>query len=176
MKTSNILLDANFRAKIADFGLVKLIEQSEVAGTAASRLVGTFGYLAPEYVRDGCLTAKSDVYAFGVVLMELLTGQPALSVTASSRHIQYGEHRSLVDCMLSALENNDPLAKLIKCIDPDLSHYHKDSLLQLAFLSKDCVDDDWNRRPDMSRVVLYLSQIVAGTKEWEKLECRDPKS
>ncbi|KAJ6995059.1 lysM domain receptor-like kinase 3 [Populus alba x Populus x berolinensis] len=64
VKPSNILLDSNFHAKIADFGLVKLLEQSpDAGGAAASRIVATFGYLAPEYVRDGHVTAKSDVYS-----------------------------------------------------------------------------------------------------------------
>ncbi|THG05563.1 hypothetical protein TEA_006196 [Camellia sinensis var. sinensis] len=130
VKSSNILLDSAFHAKIADFGLVKLLEHAPDADTAASRIVGTFGYLAPEYVRDGRITTKSDVYSFGVVLMELLTGQPALSRDASPGNIQYVEHRSLVEYMLSVLENNDPFTELSQCIDPTLTHYHKDSLLQ----------------------------------------------
>ncbi|KAA8525448.1 hypothetical protein F0562_007285 [Nyssa sinensis] len=173
VKTSNILLDSSFRAKIADFGLVKLLEHSPEARTAASRIVGTFGYLAPEYVRDGCVTTKSDVYAFGVVLMELLTGQPALSRSASPGNAQYSEHHSLVDYMLSVLENDDPLTKLTQCIDQNLARYHEDSFFQMALLSKDCVDDDWNRRPDMCQVVLRLSHILLCSKEWEKLECTD---
>ncbi|PSS01130.1 LysM domain receptor-like kinase [Actinidia chinensis var. chinensis] len=172
VKSSNILLDSGFRAKIADFGLVKLLEHSPDVGTAASRIVGTFGYLAPEYVRDGRVNTKSDVYSFGVVLMELLTGQPALSRDASPETVQYVEHRSLVEYMLSILVNNDPFTKLSQCIDPSLIHFHKDSLLQMALLSKDCVDDDWNRRPDMCKVVLRLSHILACLKEWEeKSDC-----
>ncbi|CAK9167582.1 unnamed protein product [Ilex paraguariensis] len=152
---------------IADFGLVKLLEQSPEVRTAASRIVGTFGYLAPEYVRDGCVTTKSDVYSFGVVLMELLTGQPALSRDAHPTNALYSEHRSLVEYMLSALENDDPWHKLTQCIDPNLTHYHKDSLFQMAVLSKDCVDDDWNRRPDMSHVLLCLSHILECSRKWE---------
>ncbi|XP_028108627.1 lysM domain receptor-like kinase 3 isoform X3 [Camellia sinensis] len=160
---------------IADFGLVKLLEHAPDADTAASRIVGTFGYLAPEYVRDGRITTKSDVYSFGVVLMELLTGQPALSRDASPGNIQYVEHRSLVEYMLSVLENNDPFTELSQCIDPTLTHYHKDSLLQMALLSKDCVDDDWNRRPDMCEVVLRLSHTVLCSKQWEKTDCNSSK-
>ncbi|KAF8400655.1 hypothetical protein HHK36_013954 [Tetracentron sinense] len=147
VKTSNILLDTNFRAKIGDFGLVKLLEHSPEVGTAASRIVGTFGYLAPEYVRDGCVTTKSDVYSYGVVLMELLTGQPALSRDARPGNAQYIEYRSVVEYMLSAFEDkNDPMAQLTRCIDPSLTHYHKDSLFQtvldaLLFRNEDAIEN-----------------------------------
>ncbi|OMO61703.1 hypothetical protein CCACVL1_23317 [Corchorus capsularis] len=172
VKTSNILLDSNFRAKIADFGLVKLFEHSPEVGAAASRIVGTFGYLAPEYVRDGRVTTKADVYAVGVVLMELLTGQPALSRDANPGNNHYNEHRTLVDYMLSALNDSQkPMIELAKCIDPNLTHHHKDSSLQMALLSKDCVDDNWNQRPDMSEVVLRLSHIFKSSEEWEKQPC-----
>lgn len=172
MKTSNILLDANFHAKIADFGLVKLLEHSPEAGTSASRIVGTFGYLAPEYVRDGHVTTKSDVYAFGVVLMELLTGQPALSRRdTSSGNNQFSEHRSLVDYMLSVLnDTNNPMTELTEFIDPNLTNYHKDSIFQMALLSKDCVDEDWKQRPDMSLIVLRLSRIFSCSEEWHSQE------
>ncbi|OMO90857.1 hypothetical protein COLO4_18838 [Corchorus olitorius] len=177
VKTSNILLDSNFRAKIADFGLVKLFEHSPEVGAAASRIVGTFGYLAPEYVRDGRVTTKADVYAVGVVLMELLTGQPALSRDANPGNNHYNEHRTLVDYMLSALNDSQkPMIELSKCIDPNLTHYHKDSCLQMALLSKDCVDDNWNQRPDMSEVVLRLSLIFKSSEEWEKQPCSQTES
>uniref|UniRef100_A0A2C9W3S9 Protein kinase domain-containing protein n=1 Tax=Manihot esculenta TaxID=3983 RepID=A0A2C9W3S9_MANES len=172
VKTSNILLDSNFRAKIADFGLVKLLDNSPDVRAAASRIVGTFGYLAPEYARDGFVTTKSDVYSFGVVLMELLTGQPALTKDASSENDQVSEHRSVVQYILSAFnDTEDPFTQLEKCVDPNLTCYHKDSLFQMALLSKDCVDDNWNHRPEMSRVVLRLSHILLNSKDNEGLEC-----
>ncbi|KAK9207920.1 hypothetical protein WN944_000269 [Citrus x changshan-huyou] len=172
VKTSNILLDSNFRAKIADFGLVKLLEHSPEIAAAASRIVGTFGYLAPEYVRDGCVTTKSDVYAFGVVLMELITGQQALSRDANPGNNQYTEHRSLVEYMLAVFnDTEDFMAKLTECLDPNLTRYHKDSMLQMALLSKDCVDENWKRRPDMSNAAIRLSHILISSKEWEKMEC-----
>ncbi|KAK8975865.1 hypothetical protein V6N11_057702 [Hibiscus sabdariffa] len=140
VKTSNILLDSSFRAKqISDFGLVKLLDHSPEVGAAVSRIVGTFGYLSPEYVRDGRVTTKTDVYAFGVVLMELLTGQPALRRDASPGNNRSIEHRTVVDYM--------------------------------ALLSKDCVEDDWRQRPDMSGVVFRLSHILASTEEWENQHC-----
>ncbi|KAK8706731.1 hypothetical protein V6N13_057808 [Hibiscus sabdariffa] len=172
VKTSNILLDSSFRAKISDFGLVKLLDHSPEVGAAVSRIVGTFGYLSPEYVRDGRVTTKSDVYAFGVVLMELLTGQPALSRDASPGNNRSIEHRTVVDYVLPALNDNENLMiKLAKCIDPNLTDYQKDSVLQMALLSKDCVDDNWRQRPDMSGVVFRLSHILASTEEWESQHC-----
>ncbi|KAJ0090462.1 hypothetical protein Patl1_12447 [Pistacia atlantica] len=113
------------------------------------------------YVRDGCVTTKSDVYSFGVVLMELITGQQALSRDASPGNDQHSEHRSLVDYMLSVLnDTQNPMVKLLECLDPNLIQYHEDSVFQMALLSKDCVDDNWKRRPDMSNVVIRLSSIL----------------
>ncbi|PRQ41203.1 putative protein kinase RLK-Pelle-RLCK-VIIb family [Rosa chinensis] len=78
-KSTNILLDANFEAKISDFGLAKLMPEGKEMYVTA-RVLGTFGYFDPEYTSTGKLTLQSDVYAFGVVLLELLTGRQALDL------------------------------------------------------------------------------------------------
>lgn len=80
LKSSNILLDRDFNAKLSDFGLAKLGPVGDKSHVS-SRVMGTYGYCAPEYQRTGQLTAKSDVYSFGVVLLELITGRRAIDTT-----------------------------------------------------------------------------------------------
>lgn len=80
LKSSNILLDDNFSAKLSDFGLAKLGPVGDKTHVS-SRVMGTYGYCAPEYQRTGQLTVKSDVYSFGVVLLELITGRRAIDTT-----------------------------------------------------------------------------------------------
>lgn len=74
LKSSNILLDSEFNAKLSDFGLAKLGPVGDKTHVS-SRVMGTYGYCAPDYQRTGQLTVKSDVYSFGVVLLELITGK-----------------------------------------------------------------------------------------------------
>lgn len=85
LKSSNILLDEEFNAKLSDFGLAKLGPIGDDSHVS-SRVMGTYGYCAPEYQRTGQLTVKSDVYSFGVVLLELITGRRAVDTTR--RHEQ----------------------------------------------------------------------------------------
>lgn len=73
-KCRNILLDENFRAKVSDFGMAK-IGSDKIHGQVLTRVLGTTGYVAPEYALTGNLTTKSDVYSYGVVLLELITGR-----------------------------------------------------------------------------------------------------
>lgn len=80
LKSSNILLDEEFNPKLSDFGLAKLGPVGEKQHVS-SRVMGTYGYCAPEYARTGQLTVKSDVYSFGVVLLELITGRRAIDTT-----------------------------------------------------------------------------------------------
>uniref|UniRef100_A0A1S4AYS8 non-specific serine/threonine protein kinase n=1 Tax=Nicotiana tabacum TaxID=4097 RepID=A0A1S4AYS8_TOBAC len=82
IKSSNILLDNNFEARVSDFGLAKLAQDAESHIT--TRVVGTFGYMAPEYASTGKLTEKSDVYSFGVVLLELITGRKPVDTSQPS--------------------------------------------------------------------------------------------
>ncbi|GBG71568.1 lysin motif receptor-like kinase (LysM-RLK) [Chara braunii] len=85
IKSSNILLDKDMRAKVADFGLIRLMGCEEGKGSMVSTgLVGTVGYMAPEYLKWGHVSTKADVYSFGVVLLELISGQEALSSTIDS--------------------------------------------------------------------------------------------
>lgn len=83
LKSSNILLDKKFNAKLSDFGLAKLGPVGDKSHVS-SRVMGTYGYCAPEYQRTGQLTVKSDVYSFGVVLLELITGRRAIDNTKST--------------------------------------------------------------------------------------------
>lgn len=80
LKSSNILLDKEYNAKLSDFGLAKLGPIGDNSHVS-SRVMGTYGYCAPEYQRTGQLSVKSDVYSFGVVLLELITGKRAVDPT-----------------------------------------------------------------------------------------------
>ncbi|KAG0491315.1 hypothetical protein HPP92_004713 [Vanilla planifolia] len=105
-KTSNILLDANYNAKLSDFGLAKegpVGDQTHVS----TRVVGTYGYAAPEYVMTGHLTARSDVYGFGVVLLEMLVGRQAMDTRRPSR-----EH-NLVEWARPLLVHKRKLLKIL---------------------------------------------------------------
>ncbi|KZV19018.1 hypothetical protein F511_08446 [Dorcoceras hygrometricum] len=113
IKTANILLDFNFEAMVADFGLAKLT--SENYTHVSTRVMGTFGYLAPEYASSGKLTEKSDVFSFGVMLLELITGRKPVD------HTNKTMEDSLVDWIVRALDGNSLLEDLNEGVKPGQS-------------------------------------------------------
>ncbi|XP_044497508.1 lysM domain receptor-like kinase 3 [Mangifera indica] len=170
IKTSNILLDEAFRAKISDFGLAKLVGRTSDGEATTTKVVGTFGYLAPEYLSDGLATAKSDVYAFGVVLFEIISGKEAVIRTEGTVTKNH-ERRSLASVMLSVLRNSPDsmsMSSLKDYVDLNLMDlYPHDCVFKLAMLAKQCIDEDPILRPDMKQVVISLSQILLSSVEWE---------
>lgn len=84
IKSSNILLDENFEAHLSDFGIAKCIPTTK--SHASTYVLGTIGYIDPEYARTSRLTEKSDVYSFGIVLLELLTGKKAVDNESTNLH------------------------------------------------------------------------------------------
>ncbi|KAK7358473.1 hypothetical protein VNO77_00401 [Canavalia gladiata] len=149
-KTSNILLDVDFNAKLSDFGLAKdgpMGDQTHVS----TRVMGTYGYAAPEYVMTGHLTARSDVYGFGVVLLEMLIGRRALDKSRPSR-----EH-NLVEWARPLLNHNK---KLLKILDPKLEgQYSNKTALKVAHLAYQCLSQNPKGRPLMSQVVEILENF-----------------
>ncbi|XP_042400163.1 probable serine/threonine-protein kinase PBL17 [Zingiber officinale] len=150
-KTSNILLDAEYNGKLSDFGLAKegpIGEQTHVS----TRVMGTHGYAAPEYILTGHLTAKSDVYGFGVVLLELLIGRKTLD---DSRP---GRVHNLVDWARPLLLRSN---KLFKIIDPRVDgQYTAEILLKLSRLAYDCLSHNPKVRPHMSEAVTILADLL----------------
>lgn len=171
IKTSNILLDASFKAKISDFGLAKLVGITNEGGdVSTTKVVGTYGYLAPEYLSDGLATTKSDVYAFGVVLFETITGKEAI-IRTEGMMTKNPERRSLASIMLAVLRNSPDslsMSSMKDYIDPNMMNlYPHDCVFKMAMLAKQCVDDDPILRPDMKTVVISISQILLSSIEWE---------
>ncbi|XP_065881617.1 probable serine/threonine-protein kinase PIX13 [Euphorbia lathyris] len=149
-KTSNILLDGNYNAKLSDFGLAKL---GPLNGDShvTTRVMGTYGYAAPEYVATGHLYVKSDVYGFGVVLLEMLTGRRALDTNMPS-----GEH-ILVEWATPSLSEK---RKLKKIMDPRFEEdYSLDGAIQAAEVILKCLDSDPKNRPSMEEVLETLQRI-----------------
>ncbi|XP_031254613.1 probable serine/threonine-protein kinase PIX13 isoform X2 [Pistacia vera] len=151
-KASNILLDADYNAKLSDFGLAKL---GPINGNShvTTRVMGTYGYAAPEYVATGHLYVRSDVYGFGVVLLEMLTGLRALDTNRPS-----GNH-NLVEYAKPSLSDR---RKLKKIMDPRLEEqYPAKAASQCAELILKCLESDPKSRPSMDQVLENLEEISA---------------
>ncbi|RLM85692.1 putative receptor-like protein kinase [Panicum miliaceum] len=150
-KTSNILLDKDFRAKLSDFGLAR--EGPTGANTHVSTaVVGTQGYAAPEYVDSGHLTAKSDVFSFGVVLYEILTGRRSLD-----RNKPAAEQK-----MLEWVAQFPPDSRNFRMImDPRLrGEYSVKAAREIAKLADSCLLKNAKERPTMGEVVEVLRRAV----------------
>ncbi|KAK6933172.1 Protein kinase domain [Dillenia turbinata] len=149
-KTSNILLDSNYNAKLSDFGLAK-DGPTGSKSHVSTRVMGTYGYAAPEYLATGHLTTKSDVYSFGVVLLEMLCGRRALDKNRPS-----GEH-NLVEWARPYLTSK---RKILRVMDSRLEgHYPLNIALKAAHLAILCLASEPKRRPTMEQVVAVLGQL-----------------
>ncbi|KAE9587995.1 hypothetical protein Lal_00003304 [Lupinus albus] len=148
LKSSNVLLDSNFNAKLSDFGLAIASGMQH----KNMKMSGTLGYVAPEYISHGKLTDKSDVYAFGVVLLELLTGRKPMENMSSH------EYQSLVSWAMPQLTDR---TKLPSILDPvirntmDLKH-----LYQVAAVAVLCVQPEPSYRPLITDVLHSLIPLV----------------
>ncbi|XP_072964304.1 proline-rich receptor-like protein kinase PERK15 isoform X1 [Typha angustifolia] len=149
IKAANILLDYKFEAMVADFGLAKFTSDNNTH--ISTRVMGTFGYLAPEYAASGKLTDRSDVFSFGVMLLELITGRRPVDSTQSymddslvdwarpllTRALEDGNYDALVDPKLGRNYNTNQMATMIAC-------------------AAACVRHSARRRPRMSQIVRAL--------------------
>uniref|UniRef100_A0A0E0EH22 non-specific serine/threonine protein kinase n=1 Tax=Oryza meridionalis TaxID=40149 RepID=A0A0E0EH22_9ORYZ len=159
IKSANILLDKDFRAKVADFGLAKLTEVGSMSQSLPTRVAGTFGYMPPE-ARYGEVSPKVDVYAFGVVLYELLSAKQAIVRSSES----VSESKGLVFLFEEALSALNPTEALDELIDPSLQgDYPVDSALKIASLAKSCTHEEPGMRPTMRSVVVALMALTANT-------------
>ncbi|KAH6823063.1 Protein kinase superfamily protein [Perilla frutescens var. hirtella] len=149
-KASNILLDSDFTVKLSDFGLAKDGPQGDDTHVS-TRVMGTQGYAAPEYIMTGHLTSASDVYSFGVVLMELLTGRKSVDKSRPNRE------QNLVDWARPMLKNP---RKLTKVVDPRLEgQYPETGLRKAAALAYQCLSYRPKLRPTMTEVIHVLEPL-----------------
>ncbi|XP_022848688.1 probable receptor-like protein kinase At2g42960 [Olea europaea var. sylvestris] len=145
IKSSNILIDDEFNAKVSDFGLAKLLGSGESHIT--TRVMGTFGYVAPEYANTGLLNEKSDVYSFGVLLLEAVTGRDPVDYGRPAVEV------NLVEWLKMMVGNR----RAEEVVDPNLEARPTTRALKRALLvALRCVDPDSQKRPKMSQVVRML--------------------
>ncbi|TYH78820.1 hypothetical protein ES332_D03G015600v1 [Gossypium tomentosum] len=153
IKGANILIDNNFEAMVADFGLVRLTAENHTH--VSTRVMGTFGYLAPEYASTGKLTEKSDVFSFGIMLLELITGKPPVDLTNKMEDTLVDWARPLLDRAL-ATSNHDEL------IDPRLEgNYDHDEMQRMVACASASIRHSAKRRPKMSQIVRALQGDAA---------------
>ncbi|KAJ6703203.1 hypothetical protein OIU85_029198 [Salix viminalis] len=150
-KSSNILLDEGFHPKLSDFGLAKLGPTGDKSHVS-TRVMGTYGYCAPEYAMTGQLTVKSDVYSFGVVFLELITGRKAIDSTRP-----HGE-QNIVTWTRPLFNDRRKFSKLA---DPRLQgRYPMRGLYQALAVASMCIQEQAAARPLIGDVVTALSYLA----------------
>ncbi|TKY48541.1 Receptor serine/threonine-protein kinase NCRK [Spatholobus suberectus] len=156
VKSTNILLDENWQAKITDLGMAKNLRTDDHPSCSDSpaRMQGTFGYFAPEYAIVGRASIESDVFSFGVVLLELISGRQPI-------HKSAGKEESLVIWATPRLQ--DSRRVITELADPQLKgNFPEEEVQIMAYLAKECLMLDPDSRPTMSEVVQILSSISPG--------------
>ncbi|KAL6959256.1 Somatic embryogenesis receptor kinase 1 [Sarracenia purpurea var. burkii] len=163
VKAANILLDEEFEAVVGDFGLAKLMDYKDTHVTTAVR--GTIGHIAPEYLSTGKSSEKTDVFGYGIMLLELITGQRAFDLA----RLANDDDVMLLDWVKGLLKEK----KLEMLVDPDLQSNYVDAeveqLIQVALL---CTQGSPMDRPKMSEVVRMLEGdgLAERWEEWQKVE------
>ncbi|KAF8772325.1 hypothetical protein HU200_005917 [Digitaria exilis] len=157
VKAANVLLDGNFEAVVGDFGLAKMMDIGR--NTVTTGLRGTMGHIAPEYIKTGRPSVKTDIYGYGVTLLEIVTGERAIGFYPEAGEImlidrvkllmERGQLQDIVDCNLGDLYNFEELEKIT----------------QIALL---CTQMEPDHRPAMSEVVQMLEGELVPAERWEE--------
>lgn len=144
MKASNVLLDSNFNAQVADFGFAKLIPDG--ATHVTTRVKGTLGYLAPEYAMWGKVSESCDVYSFGILLLELISGRKPIEKLGPSK-------RTIVEWAAPLVFHG----KLDELVDPKLNgRFAEEELRRVVQVATMCAQNTPENRPTMLEVVELL--------------------
>ena len=156
VKPQNILLDSNYHPKVADFGLSKLQNKGVLPNSTFSKIRGTRGYMAPEWVFNLPITSKVDVYSYGIVVLEMVTGKgPTRSVHDIDEGVEM-ENERLVTWVRE--KKNAKVANWIEdIIDPTMvARCDMGKMEILVQMALQCVEEDKDARPTMSQVVEML--------------------
>jgi len=160
-KASNILLDKSFNPRLSDFGLAKLGPTGDRTHVS-TRVMGTYGYCAPEYASTGQLTTKSDVYSFGVVLLEVITGRRVIDNSRPS------EEQNLITWAQPLFKDKK---KFHLMADPLLDgNYPEKALCQALAVAAMCLQEEASTRPLICDVVTALEYLSVGKSQAENEE------
>ncbi|KAL7265067.1 hypothetical protein ACSBR1_002924 [Camellia fascicularis] len=166
-KSSNILLDEQWNAKLSDFGLARLGPQEGLTHVSTA-VVGTIGYAAPEYIQTGRLTSKSDVWSYGVFLYELITGRRPLDLNRPK------SEQKLLDWVKPHLSDSK---KFQQILDPRLEwNGSRKSAQKLAIIANRCLGKNAKARPKMSEVLEMVNQLVEASQEIGRSSSQPPES